>query len=343
MKNVRTQGDPNLPTIIIQQPSRKVLLILLLIALLISLMINLAVLGSFAEYAIDSDGPTEKYRSGEMFADSKIARISVGFTIMQPYTSRLNETIEHVRDDDSVKGVLLVIDSPGGLVSDSHEIYHKLQQLAEKKPIFVQMKGIAASGGYYVAMGAGPEAPIYAEPTTWTGSIGVIIPRYNATELATKVGVASESLATGPLKDTMNPFKELSPQERDVWNEIIDDSFQRFLDVIDQGRANLSAEQIRALATGQVYTASQAVENGLVDEISFEEETEKALVAKLGLTEYQVVEYEHPISLAETLLGVSAPARKTSAEIVTNVMQTATPRAMYLFGWPYGLQSGNQM
>ncbi|MEW4487448.1 signal peptide peptidase SppA [Thalassoglobus sp. JC818] len=334
-ERILTKGDPNMPTIIIQQRGRRWLVIILLLALGFSVLMNLGFMASFAEFAVDADQPTEKFHSGTRLADSKIARIQVGFTIMPPYTERIKKTIDHVREDDSVKGVLLVIDSPGGLVSDSHEIYHKLKLLAEKKPIYVQMKGIAASGGYYIAMGGGPEAPIYAEPTTWTGSIGVIIPRYNATELAEKVGVKSESLVTGPFKDSLNPFKDLDDQERAVWDAIIEDSFNRFLTVIDENRSNLDMEAIRELATGQVYTADQAVENGLVDEISFESDTIDLLAEKLGLSSYQVVNYSHPMSLSETLLGATTSLPKVEFDPVSSLIDLATPRAFYLFGLPH--------
>jgi protease-4 len=252
---------------------------------------------------------------------------------MPPYTHRIIEVIDHVLKKDDVKGVLLVIDSPGGLVSDSHEIYHRLRKLAEKKPIFISMKGLAASGGYYIAMGGGPEAPIYAEPTTWTGSIGVIMPRYDASELAKKIGVAADSLATGPLKDTLNPLKQMTPEEKQVWETILDDSFQRFLTVIDEGRVKLDLEQVRKLATGQVYTADQALKSGLVDVIGYEEDALEALTKKLGLTQVRVVDYQTPKSLAETLLGASAVAPSPPADPLSRLLNSGAPRAMYLFGW----------
>src|SRR4029077_5357237 len=120
----------------------------------------------------------------------------VNGTIMPPFTKRILQSIDHAKDDKHVKGVVLVVDSPGGLVSDSHQIYHRLKELGKTKPIFVSMKSLAASGGYYVSMGAGEEGRIFAEPTTWTGSIGVIMPRYEVVELAKKVGIDSKPLKT---------------------------------------------------------------------------------------------------------------------------------------------------
>ncbi len=340
-QKVLHKGDPGTPTIIIQQPGHRLLLMFLLFSLAFSVMLNLGLLASVGDLAGDSSGPNEKHHSGDPLADAKIARIVANFMITNPYTDRIINAIDKAAEDDSVKGVLLVIDSPGGLVSDSHEIYHHMKKLSEKKPVFVQMKGIAASGGYYIAMGAGPEAPVYVEPTTWTGSIGVIVPRYNATELANKVGVEADSLATGPLKDTLNPFKEMTVREREVWDEIIKDSFERFLSVIDENRPNLKMDKIRELATGQVYTANQAVENGLADEISFEEDSLTKLKEKLGLTNVNVIDYTYPVSFTESLLSVTAQQPEINIDPLSKIMEASTPRAMYLFGSHHGLKSGS--
>ena len=123
------------------------------------------------------------------------------------WTIRVNGHLH--RADDAFGNIahLLVIDSPGGLVTDSHQIYHRLQKLQKEKPVNVQMKRMAASGGYYIAMGAGPKAKIFAEPTTWTGSIGVILPRYDFSKIAEQYGVASDPIKTGPYKDSLNPLR----------------------------------------------------------------------------------------------------------------------------------------
>ena len=166
---------------------------------------------------------------------------------------------------------MLVVDSPGGLVADSHQIYHKLKEVRTKRnmPVYVSMGRMAASGGYYVAMGAGPDGKIYAEPTTWTGSIGVIIPRYDVSKLASDYGVRAEPLTTGPYKDALNPFREMRPMSGRL-GAIMDDAFVRFQEVILDGREKqLDAEQVKALATGQVYTAKQAEENKLIDVIGY--------------------------------------------------------------------------
>ncbi len=320
-----------LPVVLVQ-PRRRWLVLFLLFLLGGSLCLNLLLASFFADYAKELKPPHEKFHSGDVLSKDKIARIVTDFTIMPPHTKRLIETIEHIEKQDDVKGAVLVIDSPGGLVSDSHEIYHRLIKLSQKKPVFVSMKGIAASGGYYIAMGAGKGAPIYAEPTTWTGSIGVIMPRYDATKLADQIGIKSDSLATGPLKESLNPLKEMTEEERKVWMTILDESFQRFLKVIDDSRENLDMEQVRKTATGQVYTADQALANGLIDKIGYEDDVVAALKEKLGLKEARIVQFEHPKSFAESLLG--AQAQRQSFDPVSVLMELSVPRAMYFFGWP---------
>lgn len=298
--------------------------------LLASIMLNLMLLFSFAMQAAgEVEGSPSQFHSGDKTAKDKLAIINISGTIMPPFTERWRDQIEAANKDDDVKGVLLVVDSPGGLVADSHQIYHDLQKLKQKKPIYVSMKRLAASGGYYVSMGGGPETKIFVEPTTWTGSIGVIIPRYNATELATTIGVKVEPLTTGPLKDTLSPFRDLTDQERDVWKAIMDDSFDRFVNVIHENRTPLTEEAVRELATGQIYTANQAIENGMADEIGYEEDALKALAKAAGLTTYKTMQYTSPVSFVDVLLG--------SAEMppspVEQLLDAATPKALYYCSW----------
>jgi len=229
-----------------------------------------------------------------------------------------------------VKGVLLAVDSPGGFVADSHQIYHALQKLTKKKPVYVQMKRMAASGGYYISMGAGPQAKIFAEPTTWTGSIGVIIPRYDVSALAEKFGVGSEPLKTGEFKDSLNPFRPLSENDRKLWANIMDQSFQQFMSVIDENRDTLDAAQVKTLATGQIYTAQDAVENGLIDQIGFEEDALAALQSKVGLSQARVVTYEHPAGLLD-LLSMSSKAQATNPWRA--MLEASVPQALFYASW----------
>ena len=265
-----------------------------------------------------------------------IAVIDMTGTIGPPFTDDWIAQIEEATEDDEVAAVLLHVDSPGGLVADSHQIFHRLQTLSERKPMAVQFGRLAASGGYYVAMGAGPDAEIVAEPTTWTGSIGVIVPAYNVTDLADKVGIEATPLKTGRFKDTLSPFRDLTDDEREVWDEILDDAFERFKDVIAYGRDGLERAEIDAAATGQIFTAEQAVDRGLVDRIGYRDETLDRLAERAELSGPRVFRYESPSSPLSLLLG-SADAGGSGAmasDPAAIALRLARPEAYYLFGWP---------
>lgn len=298
--------------------------------LLMSIMMNYVLFSTTAQ--LTQTGENE-FVSGNEDAEDQIVVIDINGTIMPPFTERILSMIERARKDDSIKGVLLSIDSPGGLVADSHQIYHRLEDLSKTKPIWVSMKRIAASGGIYVAMGVGPTGRIFAEPTTWTGSIGVIIPRYDLSALAKQYGVASDSLTTGEFKDSMNPFKPLSDHDRQVWGEILEESFDRFVTVIATGRPALKRETIRKeLATGQIFTANQAVKSGLIDDIKFEDDVLDEFQKHLKLAEVKVVRYRHPMTMVDLLLG-QASKPDPHAELTNRLLESTVPRAMYYFSW----------
>jgi protease IV len=326
-----SQGWPR--TIVVQQPPSSRWLTWLLLAMLMgSLLLNLLLMISLAVRGSRSDGPGETHLSGTV-GNGKLVILEVSGTIMPPFTERWLKTIETIKEDDTVDGVLLRVDSPGGLVADSHQLYHALNELREETelPVYVSMARIAASGGYYIAMGAGPEATIFAEPTTWTGSIGVMIPHYDVSGLGEQIGVESSPLTTGPYKDSLNPFKKLTDSERQVWEAIMTDAFDQFKGVIDAGRANLDPAAIDELATGQVYTANQSLANGLVDQIGFQDDAIEALAQKLNLDDPQVVTYEYPPTLTELLLGNVRPPEVANPWQL--LLDASVPRAMYLCGW----------
>lgn len=344
-------------TIVIRQPPpgslRTWAVRLLLLALLVSIILNFTFYARFNEYFEESEPPNERFYSGSKYADDKIALLHMTGTVMPPFTERIIKSIKRARDDDSVKGAILVIDSPGGLVADSQEIYHELTKLREKKPIAVVMKRMAASGGYYIAMGGGPKATIYAEPTAWTGSIGVIIPRYNAHVLAVeRLGVSSEPLKTGRYKDSLSPFRDLRDDEVVLWMTILNDAFDRFLNVVAENRPKLQRADPRLLgwnpavalalekrikqfpektvehyATGQVFTADQALQAGLIDRIGYLDDAIEDMKKTLGLEKVRVVRYRHPTTFWSLLLG-SAKAQQPQRQWAM-WRNLAVPQPMY--------------
>ena len=303
---------------------RRLLLSLLLVSIVLNLWFILDPL-SYSPQRI-----AEQHLTGDKGAGDRIAVINFTGTISPPFTERWLKQLKQAAKDDTVKGVVMAIDSPGGFVADSHQLLREIQKLAAAKPVYVAMKRIAASGGYYIAMGIGENGRIFAEPTTWTGSIGVIIPRFNATELVQKIGLKSEPLVTGPLKDTLNPFREMTEQENQVWAAIMKDAFDRFVSVIDAGRAQLDDGAIRKLATGQIYTASQALENHLVDEIGYTEDAIAALAKQLQLPSYDAFEYRSTPGLVDSLIG----SKFSGADVIADqILQASVPKAMYYASW----------
>lgn len=252
----------------------------------------------------------------------------------------IKKQINQVRDDSAVKGVVFRVNSPGGLVTASDHIYRQLVELrdergtsGEKLPMVVSMGGMAASGGYYVSMAVGDTpGSIYAEPTTWTGSIGVIIPHYNAAGFMKEHGFQEDSVASHRLKGMGSFAKEMTPEIKAIFQGLVDDSFAGFKKIVKAGRPSLTDEQIVALATGQVYTTSQALENGLVDKKGYLEDAIRGVIEMAGLSEGQVrvVEYERQPTLLDLLM---ARAEQSPSELAV-LAELTKPQAYYLApGW----------
>lgn len=173
------------------------------------------------------------------------------------------DTIKAYEDDDAIKAVLVRIDSPGGVVGPSQEIYMRLLKLKGKKPIIASMSAVGASGAYYVACAADT---IYALPGTLTGSIGVLMEFMDVSEGIGKLGIKAGSIASGTLKDAGTPFRPMTEQERAYFQEVILDTHAQFVEAVAKGR-RMPLERARQLATGRVYTGRQALKLGLIDKI----------------------------------------------------------------------------
>jgi len=165
--------------------------------------------------------------------------------------------------DKSIKAIILRIDSPGGGVGASQEIYREIGRTREEKPVIVSMGGMAASGGFYIAV-AGDK--IVANPGTLTGSIGVIMQYYQYRELAEKIGFRREVIKSGEFKDIGNPDRDLTDKDREILNAVVSDIQSQFVKAVATGR-NLPVEKVREIADGRVFTGAMAKEWGLVDEL----------------------------------------------------------------------------
>jgi protease IV len=172
--------------------------------------------------------------------------------------------IEHLKKfgkDNSVKAVVLRIDSPGGGVGPSQEIYEEVKKVRAKKPVLASMGALAASGGYYIACAA---QRVYANPGTMTGSIGVIMPFMNVKDLVEKIGVKGMTVKSGTFKDIGSPLRDMTPQERELLQGVVDNVHLQFVNAVADER-NLDREEVLRIADGRIFTGEQAKELGLVD------------------------------------------------------------------------------
>jgi protease-4 len=191
----------------------------------------------------------------------KIGVIEVLGPIMS--SDDLNRHIIEFRDNKSVKAVILRIDSPGGAVGPSQEIYSEILKLQKKKPVVVSMGSVTASGGYYIAA---PAERLFANPGTITGSIGVIMSFPNYEGLMEKVGVSSVVVKSGQFKDIGSGSRPFSDAERKLMQSLIDDVHAQFVEAVILGR-EMPAEVARELADGRIFSGRQALEVGLIDEL----------------------------------------------------------------------------
>jgi protease-4 len=190
----------------------------------------------------------------------------VGVLEVKGVIANVQPTIEELakfRRDGSVKAVVVRIESPGGGVSPSQELYQEIRRTAREKPVVVSMGSVAASGGYYIACAA---QKIYANPGTITGSIGVILEFTNFEELLKKIGFRMEVVKSGRYKDVGNPGREMTADERAYLQAMVDNVHQQFVRDVARGR-RMKVEKVRELADGRIFTGEQAMELGLVDEL----------------------------------------------------------------------------
>jgi protease-4 len=305
----------------------------------LSLLAALGSFGAFSQYFQRDARVLEKWHSLSKTARSKVAIVSLKGAILGG-DGFARAQLDHVAEDDDVKAIVLRVDSPGGTVSGSDELYHRLGRLAKDRdlPVVVSMGGIAASGGYYVAMAnRGADDVVFAEPATLTGSIGVIIPHFDLSQLVKRFDVKDDSIASGPLKEMLSPTKDRSPElaarERRILEGLDGDMFERFKEIVKAGRPKLDAAAIDAVATGQIFTARQALEAGLVDRIGFLEDAVARAVELAGLESAtaRVVSYAKPRGLLDEVLGGDAtPGARVSLEAFAEL---TTPRGWYLCSW----------
>ncbi|MGL4512221.1 MAG: signal peptide peptidase SppA [Lacipirellulaceae bacterium] len=311
---------------------------LLLVAVGLCVLACVGMAGAYQQYFGRGEGPRERYHSLSETATDKVAIVKITGAIMEG-DDFVEKQLDAVRDDPAVKAIVLRVDSPGGTVTYSDRLLHLLKKLAKDRelPVVVSMGSVCASGGYYVSMAVGdtPDS-IFAEPTTWTGSIGVVIPHYNFSRLMGVTGVRDDSITSGELKLMGSPTRVMSEKEREVLQKLVDLSFARFKEVVSGGRPKFRDDPaaLDAVATGQVFTADQALEAGLVDKLDFIEGAiaRAAELAGKAADNVRAVEYAKQRSPIEALLGARAAEKPATAGgfDVSALVRLSTPRAYYL-------------
>jgi protease-4 len=333
-------------------------------------------LGRFADSEPEGLRVRERYHSGDAKSSDAVAVVRIEGLIMEGYITFARNQIDRAAEDKHVKAVVIRIESPGGTITASDDLHRRLVQLRDgttpkyadrnpgKKPLVVSMGSLAASGGYYVAMPARKaknEPKIFAEPTTITGSIGVYASFPDIHKLADKYGVEMKMVKAGDIKGSGSMFHEMTPQERQPWDDMVNHAYDRFLTIVAEGRPDLTKEQLkdevtmsgevpliddrgnpikgedgkpktapfsRKRADGGIYTAEEAVEYGLVDRVGTMDDAIAEAAKQAGLTKYRAIVYERPLSLYSALLG-GVDTRAGPAEL-GRLVNGLGPRVWYL-------------
>ncbi|WP_226035229.1 signal peptide peptidase SppA [Aquibacillus saliphilus] len=245
---------------------------------------------------------------------------------------RFLDMLDEAGEDKNVNGIILRVNTPGGGVVESAEIHDKIVEIKQEynKPIYVSMGNTAASGGYYIAA---PADKIFAHNGTLTGSIGVIMESFNFAEFADEYGIDFNTIKSGEYKDIMSMSREMTDDEREILQTMIDDMYADFVQVIVDGR-EMSEDRVRELGDGRVYTGSQAQEKDLVDELGSLDDAITMMKEEQELGNAQVIEYEQGFNMDQLLGGTMTTMFGSEPDLVgikDLLRQNNAPRAMYLY------------
>ncbi len=280
---------------------RAILTTLLLLALIGSIAFNFLLLIAVA-FRGDKSSNTVTIMDGNR--TQKIAVIPLAGAIMGETTAQFTRFLDAAKDDPNVKALVIEIDSPGGTVTDSDEIHHRILAFKEARgiPVVVTMRSMATSGGYYVACAADY---IYAQPTTITGNIGVLLPRFNIHKLMDEWGIEETTIeSTGAdFKNAGSMFRPERLEDTAYLQAIADSAFAQFKAVVERGRGRRLTQPLDSIANGKMYLADQARALGLIDDIGYAENAYDHAASQALLTDPMIVRYQDPPTLIQTLLS----------------------------------------
>jgi protease-4 len=240
--------------------------------------------------------------------------------------ARVFERLERAAADPSVKAVVLRLDTPGGEVTASDIVYHEILRFKERtgRPVIGLMMSVAASGGYYIASACDL---IIAHPSTLTGSIGVISIFPNIESLMAKVGVKVNVIKSGPVKDSGSPFRDMTADEKKIFQDIIDEYYEGFLAVVAKGRkGKIKDAELRTIADGRVYTAPQALKLGLIDGVGYFEDAFGKARDLAGIDKAKLVSYTYfpktNTNIYASRLGDFSPLDAKVVEAIIGTLKT---------------------
>ena len=248
--------------------------------------------------------------------------------------ARVREELQKAARDKQVKGLILRINTPGGTVTSSDIIYRDIKRFKDEMqvPVVACMMEVATSGGYYVALAADT---IVAHPTSVTGSIGVIALKFNAKGLMEKIGIEDETIMAGDKKDLFSPFRPLTEEERVIVQNMLNDFHQRFMNTVAEGRRGLDREQIKKVADGRVFTADQALEEKLIDEIGYLDDVIALVKKQADIADAKVIMYHRPYSYKNNIYSRMMTADLTTINLLNIdlqwLMDDTGLRFMYLW------------
>ncbi len=248
--------------------------------------------------------------------------------------SRISYRLEKASKDPRVKGIILCLDTPGGEVTASDIIYTEILDFKKKTnlPVVALMMGVAASGGYYVASACDF---IIAHPSSITGSIGVVSIFPDVHELVDQLGIQVNIIKSGEMKDAGSFLKELSPKEKDIFQEIVNEYYQTFLDAVYQNRKEvLSKEELAYLADGRVYTGSQALQLKLIDEVGYFNAAQDKINQLAGIQEAQVVTYTYYPQKTTNIYSAESSQKSFTRENVYSKLFQSLPSGFYYLWLP---------
>jgi protease-4 len=311
-----------------------------LIGLAVVSVVLLVVLGSTGGVA-GGAAPVvyeEEYVSGE--GSNKVAVIPVQGAIASADSSLggaqptvtpegLADALAQAADDTGVRAVVLEVNSPGGGVTASDEMHQSIVDFKKntEKPVVVSMGDTAASGGYYISTAADE---IVANETTLTGSLGVIFQLNNFEELADKYGYKQVVIKSGEFKDIGNAFRQITPEEREIFQSLVDESYAEFVDVISSGRG-IPEDRVREIADGRIYSGQRAKELGLVDSFGGLDEASAEARELANAGQATVVRYIQAPTFTDTLLSGLSPQPTEAERLVEESGLTLEPKPYYLY------------